>query len=369
MGAVLVPFFTEWANISFTQTMILQSWFMLWVFLLEIPTGTIADYLGRRKSLALGCIANAAGVIAFTITPNFLLLLLGEFLWAMAIALFSGADTAITYDSLRITRQEKESKSVLGKLEISRLTGYMIAAPIGSVIAVTMGLQMPVLLMSIPLTIGFIITLTLKEPEVKQEIKQKYFSLLKEGAKFFYKHKILQIIAIDMIVLNTIGYFIIWLYQPMLQQIGLSIAFFGIIHAAFVASQIFFIKTNKKQETLLGSKRRVLFASLIIPGAILITGGIFLSITIALIIVFIAGGLALSKKPLFDSYLNKYIPSEKRATILSTIFMFRTLALVIFNPILGLLAEWSINNTLIIIGTIAIAFSLLSKIEEKHLID
>ena len=51
--SVLVLFFTEWGGITLQQALILQSWFMGWMFLLEIPTGTVADYFGRKISLVL----------------------------------------------------------------------------------------------------------------------------------------------------------------------------------------------------------------------------------------------------------------------------------------------------------------------------
>ena len=44
-SAVLVPFFTDWGGINLTQVQILQSWFMFWMFILEIPTGAVADFV------------------------------------------------------------------------------------------------------------------------------------------------------------------------------------------------------------------------------------------------------------------------------------------------------------------------------------
>ncbi len=38
-SAVLVPFFTEWGRISLASAQFLQSWFMLWLFVLD-PTVT-----------------------------------------------------------------------------------------------------------------------------------------------------------------------------------------------------------------------------------------------------------------------------------------------------------------------------------------
>ena len=368
IGGVLVPFFTDWGKISFAQVMLLQSWFMLWVFLLEIPTGTIADYLGRKHCLALGCLVNIVGVVVYTSSPSFLLFLIGEFLWALSGALFSGADSAFVYDSLKRNNRQKFSKNIFGKIEISRLTGFMVGAPIGSIVAASFGLNMPMLLMSIPLTIAFAIALTLKEPQIKQA-KTKYFAVLKEGVRFFYNHKILKILAIDLIAIGAIGYFVIWLYQPMLKQAGLNIAFFGIVHAVFVASEIMFIKSNHAMEKILGSKKRIITISFVVAGAMLILGGLTASLPLILLVIFVSGGISLSKAPVFENYLNKYIPSEKRATVLSTVFMFKKLALVIISPLVGILADWSLNSTLIIIGIIAIAFPILSKIEEKHLMD
>jgi hypothetical protein len=45
---VEVPVFREWGRLSFTAIFALQAWFMLMSFLLEVPTGTVADRFGRR---------------------------------------------------------------------------------------------------------------------------------------------------------------------------------------------------------------------------------------------------------------------------------------------------------------------------------
>lgn len=52
--AILVPFFTEWGDISFVEVSILQSWYMFWIFVFEPFTGVFADYYSRKYSLALG---------------------------------------------------------------------------------------------------------------------------------------------------------------------------------------------------------------------------------------------------------------------------------------------------------------------------
>jgi MFS family permease len=370
ISAVLVPFFTDWGGISFTQIMILQSWFMFWIFLFEVPTGTVADYLGRKHSLILASVANILAVIVYASVPNFYVFLIGEFLWALSYALLSGAEEALVYDTLKKIKDSKKSKQVFAKLESFGLAGIMVGAPIGSVIAFLFGLRAPMILSVIPLTAALFVALALREPKISKTSKQKrYKEILREGVSFFCKSKVLQILALDMIVISSVGYFLIWLYQPMLKQAGISIAYFGIVHALFVISEIVIMNSYAKLEKILRSKKRVLFFSAFIPGVMFIVGGLTTYSLVVPLIIIIAGGFSLSRRPLLISYMNKYIPSPKRATVLSTISMFRRLALVVTNPIVGLLVDWSLSYTLIILGIVAVIFSFVSKVEENHLID
>lgn len=60
--------------------------------------------------------------------------------------------------------------------------------------------------------------------------------------------------------------------------------------------------------------------------------------------------------------MNEYIPSEKRATILSTTSMFSTFGIVISNSIAGDLSDWSIPNTMLLVGLGLLVFSVVGKV-------
>jgi len=83
---------------------------MFWNFLLEIPTGTVADFLGRKVSLILGCMIGAVGVLIYASYPRFLVFLLAEVILAVSYTLISGADEALVYDSLKEIGQTDISK-------------------------------------------------------------------------------------------------------------------------------------------------------------------------------------------------------------------------------------------------------------------
>jgi MFS family permease len=370
IGGVLVPFFLDWGRISFTQVMILQSWFMFSIFLFEIPTGTIADYFGRKQSLLLAMVVNIIAALIYGSIPNFFAFMLGETLWAISVALVSGADEALVYDTLKIAGEAKMSKKVFGRSESFHLAGLMVAAPVGSVMASQLGLNVPMLMLAVPMSIAFIIGLTFKEPRISSRPKRKrYWEIIATGIKTFRGDRILKVLALDMIFIGTVGYFMIWLYQPMLTQAGVAIIYFGIVNSAFVFSEILIMNNFERIENILGSKRRLIFFSSAITGMMFILGGLTTFIPLVLLAILVGGGFSLSRKPLFSSYMNKYIPSEQRATVMSTISMLQRLSIAVVNPFVGYLAELSLNYTLILLGVAALLFSFISRVEESHLID
>ena len=155
MGGVLVPFYLDWGGISFTQIMILQSVFVFSIFLLEIPTGAVADFFGRKTSIVLGALITAISAFVYTSYPSFYVFLVGEFMWALGFALLSGAHEALVYDSLKKIKKENTSKKIFGKMQSLSLIGLMISAPIGSIIAVKFGLRYAFMAIGIPMFISF----------------------------------------------------------------------------------------------------------------------------------------------------------------------------------------------------------------------
>ncbi len=370
-GAVLIPFFTDFGNLNFTQIMILQSWFMLWIFILEIPTGTVADFFGRKISIAASGIVGAIAAIVYVSAPNFYVFLIAEFLWALGAALLSGADTALIYDTLKQEKREKESKNILAKYESIGLAGILVAAPIGSIIAANFGVVAPMIVTAVPFLLSAVVVLTVPEPSsfTKAKIKD-YGKILREGIGFFAGHKILKLLAFDMAVIGGFGYIMIWLFQPLLKESGVPIFYYGFVQAAFVVAEIIILQKLHFFENLAGGKRKYLFLSAVIIGISFIAAGVFKNIFIALAAIMLIGGLGLTRPTLITNYANKHIPTAKRATILSAMSMLRRLVIVVANPAIGFVVDnFSLGFALIGLGATTIIFAFYSGIEEKMLKD
>lgn len=368
IGGVLIPFFLDWGRISFFQIMLLQSWFLLWVLILETPTGAIADHFGRKPSLIIAALLHAIGVLAYVSLQNFYGFMLGEFIWAFGLAMMSGADESMIYDSLKVMKKEKYSKKILGRFGSIEMLGIMIGAPIGSIIAATLGLGWTMLLMSIPFSLAFLVAFTFKEPR-RRAVKINYSETLTKGIRYFYSHRVLKILAFDGIAIAVLAFLIIWTYQLVLRDLGVSIAYFGIVTAIMMGLQAVIMGNFGLLEKIAGSKKNYLSLSALIPGIGFILLGFSRNTAFSVILIALIAGFGLSRYVLVSNYMNKYIKSKIRATVLSTASMVESLGLAIMYLVVGLLVEWSLNYTLIIIGVLCIIAAIISRVEEEHLID
>ncbi len=369
IAGVLVPFYLEWGKISFTQIMILQSFFVASIFLLEVPTGAIADRFGRKVSLIIAALLTGVAALIYSSYPHFYIFILGEFLWAAGSAFLSGAEEAIIYDSLKKVKEEKKSKAIFGKVSNWGMAALMISAPLGSIIASRFGLRYTMMLIAIPMFMAAIMAFWMKEPQIKHRKKKDYWSNLVSGMKYFKEHKILKILAFDSISIASLTFFIIWTYQVLLKQLNVSLAYFGFVLVGITLVQIVVTNQFSRLEKIFGSKKKYLLWSALITGIGFVLLGINHYISIAIFLVLLISAFGLTRKTLFQSYFNKYIESHHRATVLSTISMVSRLVMAILYLIVGLLVDWSLNYALIIIGVAIILLALISRVEEKHLKD
>ncbi len=371
-SAILIPFFTLWAKLSIFQFMLLEAWCMLCMFIFEIPSGAVADYIGRKYTMIAGLTIQALGFIVYVSFPNFYVYMLGEAVVALGFSLISGTEEAFIYDTLKRHNKESDSKRVFGRAESFGLAGIMTAAPFGSFLAQKAGLSKPLFFMFVPLAIAILILLTMKEPLFggKQKEKSSYLNIIKSGVSIFYKNDTLKILAMDMVFITTMGFLMIWLYQLMLKEAGVELLFYGFVNTLMVVFEIILLNSYGKLEKLLKSKKRLLFLSSLLIGVMFIVGGITTFIPIVIMVILIVGGFALTRKALMMSYMNRFIPSAERATVISSSTMLISFTKMIFFPLVGLVTEKiSLSAVLIVLGVITIFFTFISRIEEKHLVD
>ena len=95
-------------SLSLDQVIQLSAVYYFSVFVLEVPSGYFSDRIGRRITLLIAASALVLSYICFIIGGNFWWFAAGQFLLAAGIAMQSGTDTALHYDSLKALGRESE---------------------------------------------------------------------------------------------------------------------------------------------------------------------------------------------------------------------------------------------------------------------
>ena len=369
IGGFWVPFYQTIGDVSFFQIMVLETVFVIGLFLFEIPTGAIADHFGRKTSIILSAFFNILAVALYALFPRFWVFFIGNILWAVSISLYSGSAEALFYDTLKAEKIAKHSKHLMGKFLSFEYVGYLIAGPIGGYLAASYGLRATMELSVIPFVFSLLVSFLLKEPPRKKKLSKTYLSTVIHGTQYFRKHPILKILAFDNISIAAIGYSVFWMYQPLLLSKGVPLFYMGLYYSAICGIPVLFLWNLEKIEKFFGSKKRYLFFSAFISSGSILLMGFIDSLWILSILLLAYFGFGSSRHGLFASYLQKHIPSDIRATVTSTMSMLMALANGVVMLIVGVLVEWSLLSTFVILGAFGVLFSFISKVQEEHLLD
>ena len=127
-------------GLTVAQFAILNAAWAATIVLLEVPSGALADVIGRKRLLvfASSIMVCEIGIIAFVPRVNpgviFSVFLVNRVLSGVAEAAASGADEAIAYDSLRIRGEESQWGRVLDYMMRWQAVGFVFATIVGAAV-------------------------------------------------------------------------------------------------------------------------------------------------------------------------------------------------------------------------------------------
>jgi len=343
-GALLLPFFKDWGGL--TQTI-----------------------KGSKKSTILGMGIMALGTLTYILYPNFGMFMLSEFIFALGLAFISGSKEAWLYDISKSYKLDKEYRSIsvtdknfhlIGMLVSSFLTGfalkYFSVRSLFTVHGITILLSLLFLLM-IPSIRGFKESNKIKS-NVKKSFSPDYKKLLKKSLSILQNNKDLQKNIFFVVLLSSTSYFVIWLYQAILENYVISIEYYGTYRLVLLIAEILvayfvskYLEKKKHNAKLVG----IIF-SIVIGIGFLIPVFWRDSNSILFFLIF-SGGLGLQLRTLYSKEFNDYIESGQRSTVLSFISMIRRFFLVFLNPFIGFITD---SKGLFVALTILGVISLVS---------
>ncbi len=354
---ILYPLFNSmW--LGSTELFIVQAAYAVAVILFEIPTWFFGDKYSRKTSLIIGSIFLGIWYFMYFQSSWLWWFVIAEVMIAFGASFQSGSDTAMIYDSLAQVGKEGTYKKV--SWVYNSLARFSEAAwAIIAWLVATHFLKLPFLMDVACHVIALLFLVTLIEPPIERfDQKESSLSQLKQVYRYImHGHQYILWLLILGAVLSSISLVMVWMLQPYMQEVWLTLAYIGIARAIYnVLTWVFHIIAHK-YEARLGIKKTLL--SLIWIRAAWILLAWFLSNVWWLLCFVVIAFTRACQRTVTEDILHTAVVSKMRATVSSVQSMFFRFWFVILGPVIGrVVDEYSLKTALYIFWV----FSLLSSL-------
>lgn len=358
-------------GMSLYQLGLLEGVFHVTSFMMEVPTGLVADIYGRKVSRICGRFSYLISIIILMLANNFYLFALSFVISAISYNLESGAGEALIYDSLKEIREEERYMKVAGFIEVFFQVGHVLALLIGGYLASKSYFYTFFATACITL-ITIIQAFSFTEPQIEFEhVKEKNIikvlnKQITESLNVLKNNKKIGFFIVFSQIIFVFGTSLFFYLQNYLKSNGFSEAMIGMMLAASsligaaVATQAY------KIEKVLTEKGILLIMPIITIGCI---WGIALTkyhYAFYIIMMAVEGIIFVAT----SDYINKLIPSQNRATILSFASMVFSFFMIFIFPLIGKIGDmYSLQTAfklLALVGSILVIINLYFLLKDKE---
>ncbi len=355
-------------GLTLTQFALLNSIWAATIVLLEVPSGALADIIGRKNLLVF---AGAVMVVEMGLlcvvprgNPNllFAIFIMNRILSGAAEAAASGADEAIAYDALKAEGNEADWGRVLELLMRFQSIGFMVAMSLGAavydpalmerifgILGVDLAftrettLRLPIYLTFIMAILALVTTLRMKEAWINSEKDVcdeeedcgnsvvNAFRLTFQAGGWIFKTPFAMVVIATGLLFDSIIRMVITMNSQYYRLISLPEASFGLIGSGLAILGIFIPRLARKMtQNQTPTFNFCVVVLMTLSGLAGIT--LFLPITGLIPIIILIGNMYLLGF-FISHYLNRITHSDQRATVLS----FKGLAYNLAYGLIGVL--------------------------------
>ncbi len=339
---------------------LLQAIYSISVAILEIPSGYMADIVGRKKSLILGSILGTLGYVIYSFSTTFTGFLSAEIILGFGGSLISGADSALLFDSLTATRKQHRYLQFEGRITSLGNFAETGAAICGGVIAAFLSYRAVYISQAAIAALAIPASLLLLEPKRDKHHSRPGFSHIisvcnnavftnKQLSSSIHLSSIAGIATLCMawtaqVYFVTQGFDEITI-TPLWVTLNLTVA----VIAAFAAITI----------KLLGNRTALLLIIFYIPAAYILLG--WLPLVPALLSLYLFYSVRGYATPLLKDLINQNCDSSSRATVLSIRNLFVRFGFALLGPSIGWMSNsFSLSTGLVLAGFVLLLFSSIA---------
>jgi len=322
-------------GLSLFQIGLMETIFHVTSFLMEVPTGAIADLYGRKTSRILGRVVDVISTALILLSKDFTGIAIGFVFSALSYNLESGAGDALIFDSMKQLGQEEHYVKVRGRTEVVYQAVSVLSLLIGGYIA-TLSFdrvyQISLIISLIAVASAFKFT----EPTIdRPDNKGSVFKLLQRQVT-----DSLSVIRADkrvaglILLSELVGVFCTTIYfyiQNYYKAQGLTT--FQISAVLALSSVLAAIAASQAERIKRFGRLRVLFFVISLAMVLSLWG--ILVAGVGFIFFALLGTFYTVLWILTGDAIHQLIPSEQRATIISLQSMLFSFFMIVLFPIVG----------------------------------
>ena len=337
---IWVIYVTEERGLTLGQVTLIDIPFWTSIILLQVPAAAIADRWGRKPTLVAAAAALSLAITVFGLATGFWLLLLSYLIWGVGFALLSGTESAFLYDTLKSVGREYEYAAVYGRAwalaAFAMLAGTLLGAPL----AEATSLSFPIVLSGAIGGLAVITALFFVEPREHAAALPSYGDIIRESARIVRDRPAVRysLLFFGLVTIGSIGP--IFFFQPFLREHDIDVGQVGLWQTPMRIAAI--AAAAAAGHILERFGERTAFFSM--PAAIVASYALLAlwDSTYAQAAFPVLNFVVVLSQPAITGYLNRRVPSEQRATVVSLTNLVRSLVLIPSAPLMGVLAEESL---------------------------
>jgi MFS family permease len=290
--------------------------------IMELPSGALADMIGRKLTNTIGFFVGAIAYIILPFATNFWHFLLFEVLYGVMSAFRSGAEEALIYDTFKQEKKEAQFEKAYANGSLLYQVGLIIAGAAGGYMY-DLHYAIPFLAHGAALLTGTVMCLFYIEPRIDSErfSLRSYVKHLKQGTREAFKNQYTSALSLFYIFVGGITWSTaLYFYPYMMTLLIVNNGLRGLLSSGMRLINALLIRVVLQKSEHITFERRVWF----FPAIILFSHlpGIFLEGIWGM--PFIQGAMMASTTRwiLLAPVTNSAFTSKYRATAISVLSLF-----------------------------------------------
>ena len=339
------------AGLSNLEVFAANAFFTAGMVAFEVPTGIVADTIGRRVSYLLGTVTLSVStllyVLLWQVEGPFWSWALVSVLLGLGFTFFSGAVEAWLVDALTATGFEGDMEEVFGRGQVVEGTAMLSGSVAGGFIAAQTSLGVPFVCRGVVLVLMFAAAFRLMHdvgftPERGGRPLAEMKKIASASVDYGWRVPAVKWLMLEALFTGGIGIYAFYALQPYLLELygdpeAYQVA--GLVAAIIAGSQIVGGVVAPRVRGLF-TRRTSPLILMTTTGALAIGAAGLIESFWAVIALIVVWGLTFSATlPIRQAYLNGMIPSRQRATILSFDTLMSSAGGVATQPALGRAAD------------------------------